>query len=227
MLKKVLVLLSTLSILLLSVGIQNYAVNAQTGSDQEIVDGLKNRMTDFQKDQLNEFFKEGGKINDLSKKDLSLLNEKRLENKQISDFLKKHKNYTEKDINSSLSAYKFSINNDGENQFVITQYQAYEKNGKNIVTQTVYDSYSGEILYFDASKVDNGKAKTFFKVEKASDNDAQASKFKFGGKSFACSMVGLAACLSYCVVWHAVSGPGGLVCDVLCGTAMAAACSGS
>jgi len=51
--------------------------------------------------------------------------------------------------------------------------------------------------------------------------------FEFNGRSFACSMTGLFACISYCGIWHLVNPAAGITCDILCGGAFAFACSGA
>ncbi|GIQ63408.1 hypothetical protein PACILC2_19760 [Paenibacillus cisolokensis] len=51
--------------------------------------------------------------------------------------------------------------------------------------------------------------------------------FEFNGRSFACSLTGLFACISYCGIWHLVNPVAGVTCDFLCGGAFAFACSGA
>ncbi|WP_296975622.1 putative immunity/bacteriocin fusion bifunctional protein [Thermobacillus sp. ZCTH02-B1] len=51
--------------------------------------------------------------------------------------------------------------------------------------------------------------------------------FEFNGQSFACSLTGLFACITYCGIWHLVNPAAGVTCDILCGTAFAFACSGA
>lgn len=51
--------------------------------------------------------------------------------------------------------------------------------------------------------------------------------FEFNGQSFACSLTGVFACISYCGIWHLVNPGVGVTCDLLCGAAFAFACSGA
>ncbi len=56
--------------------------------------------------------------------------------------------------------------------------------------------------------------------------DYSANDFNFNGKSFACSLTGVFACISYCGIWHVVNPAIGVGCDILCGGAFAFACAG-
>ncbi|MDT0124412.1 putative immunity/bacteriocin fusion bifunctional protein [Paenibacillus sp. RRE4] len=56
--------------------------------------------------------------------------------------------------------------------------------------------------------------------------DYSANDFNFNGKSFACSLTGVFACISYCGIWHVVNPAVGVGCDILCGGAFAFACAG-
>lgn len=56
--------------------------------------------------------------------------------------------------------------------------------------------------------------------------DYSTNDFGFNGMSFACSLAGVFACVSYCGLWHVTIPAVGIGCDILCGGAFAFACAG-
>lgn len=125
----------------------------------------------------------------------------------------------------------------GETASIFIKNELYEgKKADNVImTATISDGETGQILKFDAFESINGDIEPSlimnldFTENLTKDNEDKYSTFgfSFNGKAFQCSMVGLAACGQYCLVWGLAFGPGGAVaaCGAICGTLMAAACA--
>lgn len=107
------------------------------------------------------------------------------------------------------------------------------KNNDLLVISAWVDGTKNELIKYEIGTITNDnpeKYNSLLSYEKSKANgDFSASGFKWNGQSFACSMTGVFACITYCGVVGLACGPGaaacGTVCDLVCGAAFAYACS--
>lgn len=183
-------------------------------------------------------------INVMSSSEINNVNNSENQISDITSFRKKIMNqgFKEMKLENQNSNLKYSKKTeDGIIDGYISN-KAYKNTKTNeiIVTETLYDTYYNEVSQFVAEKrsinsnSNNGKLLLNYKsqnIVKADDTkDHQITtyskkKFKFNGKSFACSLGGLYACGQFCGVWAAVHPIAGGTCGAVCGGAFAAACS--
>ena len=107
------------------------------------------------------------------------------------------------------------------------------KVGDAVVVSAWVDAKKEELIKYEVGTVTHDNPQEYnsllsFEKSKTEEGDFTASGFKWNGQSFACSMSGVFACMTYCGVVSAACGPGypecGAVCDLACGAAFAFAC---
>ncbi|WP_240622422.1 putative immunity/bacteriocin fusion bifunctional protein, partial [Staphylococcus lutrae] len=174
------------------------------------------------------------KMSEKEKEDLEKLTSKNNDIIQLEKKIKKD-GFTEFKLNDENSKLKYIIKNqDGKKEygFIVSTVYKNTKTKEIIVSELIYDSYHNKITKFVAEKrkqTENKEGKLIvnknYIAQEDNQNAPQAVGFKWNGKAFACSMGGLYACAHYCGVWAIVNPIAGAGCEVVCGTAFAAACS--
>lgn len=177
----------------------------------EIVDSLSNR------DRLY--------VNSLMDQKLQQYNDE-LENYQYDEYLvlsnsEMYKGFKNVEINGVTYEYigvKYAVLENELSGELITQSAWIDLKNKKMIDLSVVhideDQNFSLVLDYKNYSIGNGM-------------DYSANDFTFNGKSFACSLTGVFACVSYCGIWHIVNPAIGVGCDLLCGGAFAFACSGA
>lgn len=109
--------------------------------------------------------------------------------------------------------YKVFFNEDNEEYIALAAWVDLDAEKVLDITVTHINTYQDISLIFHSNGNNSGLITPF--------------DFEFNGKSFACSLTGLFACISYCGIWHLVNPVAGVTCDILCGGAFSFACSGA
>ncbi|MGG0419795.1 putative immunity/bacteriocin fusion bifunctional protein [Priestia aryabhattai] len=180
---------------------------------------------------------EGVTIDDTSDKDKEAVQKLLNSKKSIKDELKKQKekgfkNYTDAKMymtfnNAHLGGYDYE-------KAVVYGTLLQDADGNVLVVSAWADLENNKLIKYEIGKVTNDNPNEFqslvsYEKSKKVEGDFSASGFKWNGKSFACGMSGVLACITYCGVVGMACGPGaaacGTVCDVVCGSAFAYACS--
>lgn len=185
---------------------------------------------------------EGVKVEVLSDEDLKRLKEAEKELEEISDFRGQvSKDGFEKvELDRENSKIKYSAFTDKGRVYTYMSSDAYknEKTKEVIISEVVYDTYSEEIKQFVVEKrsmVDPEVSEILVNyingdlsnenLDEKDDGFSLYAGFKWNGKSFTCSMGGLALCGHHCALWAIFNPIAGGGCAVVCGTVFAAACS--
>lgn len=209
---------------------------AASGVEGKIVQG----MTDEQKEVYDKFKDNGGKILNLTKKQIKVISEAQKKNEKVSEFKKeKLKGYKQIKLNNDKTS--FLVEDDGGTLYI--NFEAYEnrKTNSDILTVTVYNpntdeitNFVGEEKLFNGDSVKKSDMLINYNIakENVKENADKADKadkittfsFKWNGKTFACGMSGILLCMQYCGVWALVHPGAGFVCDLACNTAFVIAC---
>lgn len=175
----------------------------------------------------------------MTNQEINLVEKEERKIKEIKSFNQDIKrNYHKLKTSNEDTRIKYtSYLENGETASIFIKNEIYEhkKTNEIIMTATVADGETGEILKFDAFKSTSKDAEpsvvlsldyTESLISLDEESGFSTMGFKFDGKSFTCGMVGYLACAQYCAVWGLGTGPVGAgVCGALCTTAMTAACA--
>ncbi|MCY8517504.1 putative immunity/bacteriocin fusion bifunctional protein [Bacillus atrophaeus] len=165
---------------------------------------------------------------------------------KFKDTIDKYKDlgYKKVDLKDKSLLYKNAqIDKDGTKSDLEFVYGVYKNEKGDVITYTLgYAKETKKFFNFSVLKVPHNsknqddvtvliqKNDSNFKVfgkDNAVSSPGQMSTqgFSWSGKSFACGMLGVLACINYCGVVTLAFPPAGVACDVVCGAAMAAACA--
>lgn len=187
---------------------------------------------------------EGIKMEDIDEKEMAdeeidLVEEKEKEVEEIVNFYEDiEEEYDKVTMSNDDARLKYTGTIDDENEvsiFIKNEVYEHKEKDKAIMTATIFDGETDEILKFDAfESTDDGEPKTIMNLDYTDDllsedeGSYSTQGFTVDGEAFKCGMVGFLACTQYCAVWLAGTGPiGGGVCEGICNTAMVAACATS
>lgn len=219
-------------LLLFSLVLVTVNTGFSTPSMNQIEKNILEKMSDQQLEFFKEFKENGGEITQLTKDEEKEIKNAIMEEKKLQDFHDQQlKNY--KSINLPSENSSFKVSDDGGTNYLL--FQAYEYENNYIVTVSTYDAEKGKLNTFTAQKrtINNDKKNTKNEIDTEeliqytnSDSDVNtlAKSWEWNGKTFACGMTGLLACIQFCGVWAMVNPGIGIACDIVCNTAMIIAC---
>lgn len=222
--KKYILLFISLVLIIFTTGFSTPTLN-------DIERNASKKMSDQQLELFEKFKENGGEISILTKKEEKKVKNAIVDKKKLKNFYNQQfKGYEEISLPSKNASFKISDDN-GTNYLL---YQAYEKNNSYIMTTSVYDGEKDILTSFTAEKktINNGTKKvsnteTLIQYT-ASDSDSNGNistqDWEWNGKTFACGMTGVFACIQYCGVWTLVNPYVGAGCDIVCNAAMVVAC---
>lgn len=231
--KKIKFLLLSLIVLLVSTAsFGEVFVNAKESNDEK-------SLLEQQKENLKN---EEIKVEVLSDKDLKKIDEVKNEMKLILDYENKiaEDGFEKVEIDRENTKIKYSAFTEVGRVYTYVSSDVYknEKTKEIIVSEIIYDTYSEEIKQFLVEKrsmVDPEDEEILVNyisddylnenVDKKDNIISMFKSFKWNGKSFACSMGGLALCGHHCGLWALFNPVAGGGCAVVCGTLFAAACA--
>lgn len=232
--KKALLVVLTL-VFSLGAYLPNQQANAQGQPDCKTC-SLKDVYTeDEMLEELNEL---GVTIDETNKEDQKLVKKmvkkQNKMNKEINKLLNKgFKDYKDAEMfmtfnDTHLGGYDY------EEAIVYASLLKDKKTGDLAMVSAWVDTKNEEIIKYTVGTITNDNPEVYnelasYEKAKETEGDFAASGFKWNGKSFACGMSGVLACITYCGVVGMACGPGapacGTVCDLVCGAAFAYACS--
>ncbi|MDQ0216867.1 putative immunity protein/bacteriocin [Oikeobacillus pervagus] len=192
----------------------------------------------YSKDEMLEKLNElGVTIEDTNKNDQKLvkklIKEQKKMDKEINKQLAKgFKDYKDAEMfltfnNTHLGGYDYE-------KAIIYATLLKNKAGDIALVSAWVDPNKKELIKYTVGTITNENPEKFnelvsYEKVKDTEGDFTASDFKWNGKSFACGLSGVFACITYCGVVGLACGPGaaacGTVCDLACGAAFAYACS--
>jgi putative immunity protein/bacteriocin len=197
----------------------NCSVGTST-SETEVRDQLKaegveivNTLTDSEKAIIN------NKINDGLLSKGTELKEANFEDYKLIDGSTMYKGFK----HVTLNGYTY--------EYIAVKYSVYiNKAGDKLITQASWiDLATKELLELTLAKIDDKQNVTpiliYLNYHEGMNSGINSYGFSVWGKNFACSLLGVFTCISYCGIWGLVNPIAGTTCDVLCGVAFAAACS--
>ncbi|WP_373894738.1 putative immunity/bacteriocin fusion bifunctional protein [Virgibacillus natechei] len=218
--KKFFFLLVSVVLVVLNTGFSTSAMN-------DIEANVLEKMSNQQLELFKEFKDNGGEISILTEDEIKKIESVVMGEKELQNFHDNQlKGYEKVSLTPEASSFKISDDN-GTNYL---HFQAYEQNNSYIMAVSVYDAEKDKINSFTGErKVINEETNEVSDTEEliqytGSDGDVSTQDWEWNGKTFACGMAGVLACIQYCGVWTIVHPGAGAACDIVCNTAMVIAC---
>jgi putative immunity protein/bacteriocin len=143
--------------------------------------------------------------------------------------------YTPLEHSEMLLGFKGAVFDNITYEYIVNKVIVYERKDTNelIALMAWVDLDQNKLLDITLTHFDIEANGTLIFIDQNYENQSSdelitvAKEFNFNGMAFACSMLGLFACTSYCGIWGLVNVAAGVTCAILCGTAFNFACSGA
>jgi putative immunity protein/bacteriocin len=214
-----------LSLIMTFVTLTGFSSPGYTISDVEAI--IYKSLSEDQKELFNEFKGNSGNIEHLTKKEEQEILKSERKNSEIKEFLQnlrgEYKEVTPSDYSS------LAISDDNGNAFMKFRIFKAKKSDSIIITTSLYDPNTGDLLKFYGEKGATADGQYTNKVVidyNLSNSDSgvvSTAGFIWEGETFVCGMIGVIACIYYCSHFKSLRGVQD-VCSGVCGTAFVIGC---